>query len=148
MRYIPGLRAALRLLALSLHNQVDPWSIESALQRLSAHPAAERAHRPIQEFFLSEVLAAQPEPLQLFLLQTSLLSRLSGSLCDALTGRQDGADFLTTVADSGFFLEPLDSAGEWYRYHALFAEAMRAEAARRLGADALRALSAQPSRWS
>jgi LuxR family transcriptional regulator, maltose regulon positive regulatory protein len=144
---LEGWPAGLRLLALSLHNQADPRSIESALQQLSAHPAAERAHRPIQEFFLSEVLAAQPEPLQLFLLQTSLLSRLSGSLCDALTGRQDGTDFLATVAGSGFFLEPLDSAGEWYRYHALFAEAMRAEAARRLGADAMRELSAQASRW-
>ena len=144
---LEGWAAGLRLLALSLQSQVTPRAIEDALNDLSADPTTERARHPIQEFFLSEVLAAQPEPLQLFLLQTSLLSRLNGSLCDALTGRQDSAQWLETVARSGFFLEAMDSAGEWYRYHALFAEAMRAEAARRLGAGALHELSALASHW-
>jgi len=144
---LEGWAAGLRLLVLSLQSQTTPRAIEDALKQLSADSTAEHAHRPIQEFFLSEVLAAQPEPLQIFLLQTSLLSRLSGSLCDALTGRHDGAQQLETVARSGFFLDALDSAGEWYRYHALFAEAMRAEAERRLGVWALRELSAQASSW-
>ncbi|HEU5384093.1 MAG TPA: LuxR C-terminal-related transcriptional regulator [Ktedonobacteraceae bacterium] len=144
---LEGWPAGLRLLALGLQSQTTPQAIEDALKQLSADSPAKRAHRPIQEFFLSEVLAAQPESLQLFLLQTSLLSRLSGSLCDALTGRHDGAEWLETVARSGFFLEALDSVGEWYRYHALFAEAMRAEAARRLGAGALRELSVLASHW-
>ena len=144
---LEGWAAGLRLFALSLQSQTTPRAIEDALKQLSADSTAERAHRPIQEFFLSEVLAAQPEPLQLFLLQTSLLSRLSGSLCDALTGRHDGTEWLEEVARSGFFLEALDSAGEWYRYHALFAEAMRAEAERRLGAGTLRELSVLASSW-
>jgi LuxR family maltose regulon positive regulatory protein len=144
---LEGWAAGLRLLALSLQSQMMPQAIEDALKQLSTGSTPERTHRPIQEFFLSEVLAAQPEPLQLFLLQTSLLNRLSGSLCNALTGRHDGAQRLETLARSGFFLEALDSVGEWYRYHALFAEAMRAEATRRLGAEALRELSALASHW-
>ncbi|GHO77435.1 hypothetical protein KSD_52060 [Ktedonobacter sp. SOSP1-85] len=144
---LEGWAAGLRLLALSLQSQRTPQAIEAALKQMSADSTIERAHRPIQEFFLSEVLAAQPEPLQLFLLQTSLLGRLSGSLCDALTGRHDGAEWLEMVARNGFFLDALDSAGEWYRYHTLFAEAMRAEAERRLGTGTLRELSAQASSW-
>jgi len=93
------------------------------------------------------VLNAQPEPLQLFLLQTCVLSRLSGSLCDAVTGRQDSTEWLELVERSGFFLEALDSTGAWYRYHALFADVMRVEAARRLRDEVLRGLSARASRW-
>jgi LuxR family transcriptional regulator, maltose regulon positive regulatory protein len=99
---------------------------------------------------VSEILATQPEPLQRFLLQTSVLSRLSGSLCDALTEREDSASLLEFMEQAGLFLEALDvseAAERWYRYHALFAEAMQAEARRRLGVSALRALSHKASRW-
>jgi LuxR family maltose regulon positive regulatory protein len=81
------------------------------------------------------------------LLQTSILSRLTGSLCNAVTGRQDCAQWLERAERSGFFLEALDSTGQWYRYHALFAETMRAEATRRLGEEELRHLSLKASRW-
>lgn len=145
--HLEGWAAGLRLLALSLQSQMTPQAIEDALMRLNTSSAADRTHRPIQEFFLSEVLSAQPKPLQLFLLQTSILSRLTGSLCDAVTGRQDSAEWLEVAERSGFFLEALDSQGAWYRYHTLFAETMRAEAARRLGEAELCHLSALASRW-
>ena len=145
--HLEGWAAGLRLLALSLQSHMTPQAIEDTLTQLNAGSAADHTHRFIQEFFLSEVFSAQPEPLQLFLLQTSMLSRLTGSLCDAVTGRQDSAEWLELVERSGFFLEALDSKGAWYRYHALFAETMRAEAARRLGEEALRSLSAAASRW-
>lgn len=145
--YLEGWAAGLRLFALNLQGQRTPQTIEDSLRQLRVASASNPTRRSIQEFFLSEVLAAQPEPLQLFLLQTSLLSRLTASLCDAVMGRQDSAQWLEMVERSGFFLEALDSAGGWYRYHALFAEAMRTEAARRLGAETLRCLAAQASRW-
>jgi LuxR family maltose regulon positive regulatory protein len=145
--YLEGWAAGLRLFALNLQGQHPPQTIEDSLRQLRMGSASNPPHRPIQEFFISEVLAAQPEPLQLFLLQTSLLSRLTASLCDAVMGRQDSAEWLEMVERSGFFLEALDSASGWYRYHALFAEAMRTEAARRLGAETLRCLVAQASRW-
>lgn len=144
---LEGWAAGLRLLALSLQNQMMPHTIEDVLKQLSRVSTSRSAYHSIQEFFLSEVLAAQSEPFQLFLLQTSLLTRLNGALCDALTGRHDSTQWLETAARSGFFLEALDDTGEWYRYHALFAEAMRTEAAHRLGIASLRELSSLASSW-
>jgi LuxR family maltose regulon positive regulatory protein len=153
--YLEGWAAGLRLLALSLQSQMAPQAVENALVQLNTTSSASRTQRPIQEYFLSEVLAAQPEPLQLFLLQTSILSRLNGSLCEAVTGQQDSAAWLELAFRSGFFLEEMDSttpqvpalAQPWYRYHALFAETMKAEAAGRLGELELRHLSARASHW-
>jgi LuxR family transcriptional regulator, maltose regulon positive regulatory protein len=145
--HLEGWAAGLRLLALSLQSQITPQAIEEMLTRLHAGFASDRIHQPIQEFFLGEILALQPEPLQLFLLQTGMLGRVTASLCEAVTGRQDSAEWLALVERSGFFLEALSSRGEWYRYHALFAEAMRAEAKRRLGAEALHNIALRAARW-
>src|SRR5260370_1239014 len=105
------------------------------------------SQRSLQAYFVAEVLRSQSEPLQLFLLQRSVLSRLTGSLCDAVTGSHDSERLLEALERGGLFLESLDEAGRWYRYHALFAESMGTEARRRLGDDRLRALSHEASRW-
>jgi LuxR family maltose regulon positive regulatory protein len=99
------------------------------------------------DFFATEILERQPEPVQRFLLQTSVLTRLSGPLCDAVTGGANSATQLATIARAGLFLEPLAGPGDWYRYHALFSEAMRREASRRLGEQALRDFSRRASLW-
>ena len=104
-------------------------------------------HRHLLEYFVTEVLNAQPEPLQVFLLHTSVLNRLTGSLCDAVTGRNDSEGLLEAMERAGLFLIPLEGVGRWYRYHALFAEAMQHEARRRLGDDALRACQSRASSW-
>ncbi len=142
--HLEGWAAGLRLLVLSVESHMTEQTIEGALTHLPRGTAS-HAHRSIQEYFVSEILAAQPESLQRFLLQTSILSRLTGSLCDAVTGRQDSAEWLILVERSGFFLEALDST--WYRYHSIFASTMRTEATRRLGEEALRSLQALASRW-
>jgi LuxR family maltose regulon positive regulatory protein len=148
---LEGWAAGLRLLQLALRESVTPRAIE---QLLSAFAGGQQA---LQDYFLTEVFTTQPEPLQRFLLLTSVLGRLTGSLCAAITGEREGAEsegMLEMVAHANLFLEPLDSsapgllpAKPWYRYHGLFAEAMRAEARRRLGEEQLRALSARASRW-
>ncbi|GCE50052.1 LuxR family maltose regulon positive regulatory protein [Thermosporothrix hazakensis] len=102
-------------------------------------------HRPILDYFVSEVLNAQPESLQSFLLHTSMLSRLTGSLCMAVTGNPASDALLETLEQAHLFLEPLD--GLWYRYHALFAEAMQHEAKRHLGEATLQAISSKASYW-
>ncbi len=81
------------------------------------------------------------------MLQTSVLSRLTGSLCDTVTGRNDSERVLEQLERANLFLIPLDGAGRWYRYHALFAEAMQHEARRRLGEDHLRSLYDKASLW-
>src|SRR5262249_53094963 len=101
----------------------------------------------LQAFFVEEVLNAQTETLQHFLLCTSILDRLTGDLCDEVVGHRDSALLLESAERAGLFIESLSGSGDWFRYHALFAEAMRAEARRRLGNDAIRALYLRASQW-
>jgi len=138
---LEGWAAGLRLLALSLHKCKSQQEIEQSILTFAG------SHRPLLEYFVTEVLNAQLEPLQTFLLQTTVLGRLTGSLCDAITGRSDSEQLLETLDRANLFLEPLDGAGQWYRYHALFADAMEQEARHRLGEDALRELSHKASQW-
>ena len=146
--YLEGWAAGLRLLLIALRESATPREIEPLLRVFASGQHA------LQEYFLTEVFNTQPEPLQRFLLQTSVLARLTGSLCAAITGEHDSERILETVAHANLFLEPLNSstldpspAQQWYRYHGLFAEAMRVEARRRLGEAKLRELSAHASRW-
>lgn len=76
----------------------------------------------VADFFAEEVLAALPPDLREFLLQSSVLERLSPPLCDAVTRRSDGREVLSYIGRSGLFLMPLDEERNWYRYHPLFAE--------------------------
>ncbi|HEU5376648.1 MAG TPA: LuxR C-terminal-related transcriptional regulator [Ktedonobacteraceae bacterium] len=152
--HLEGWAAGLRLVALNWQSLLSPEAIEEALSHLNANSASDQPHRLLQEFFLHEVLSSQPEALQLFLLQTSMLSRLTSSLCNAVTGRRDSAAWLEMVLRSGLFLEvlerttlPLSTEQEWYRYHGIFAATMRAEAVRRLGEGTLRDLALKASRW-
>src|SRR5207244_8099453 len=103
--------------------------------------------RHIREYLVSDVISSQSEALQEFLLQTTFLNRLTGSLCNAVTGRNDSERILEQLEHANLFLIPLDDAGQWYRYHALFAEAMQHEARRRFGEDYLRSLYDKASRW-
>ncbi|MDQ2904142.1 MAG: hypothetical protein M3Y81_11380 [Chloroflexota bacterium] len=128
---LQGWAAGLRLLTLSLQEHLTQEEPEQALTRL------EGRQRPLLDYFVSEVLAVQPEPLQAFLLQTCMLSRLNDSLCNAVTGRQDGALVLDSLERMNLFLERLDGPGHWYRYHALFAEAMQHIASLRSGEEHL-----------
>lgn len=136
-----GWAAGLRLLALALQGRTTQQEVEQVLAAFAGD------YPSLQDYFVSEVLHRQSETTQDFLLRTSILSRLTGSLCDALTERLDSASLLAALDRAGFFLEQLDGSGPWYRYHALFAEAMRAEARLRFGEERVRSLSLQASRW-
>lgn len=136
-----GWVTGLRLLALALQGHKDSEDLERMLATISG------SHRHIMEYLVVDVLSSQPVPLQDFLLHTSFLSRLTGSLCDAVTGRNDSELVLEQLERANLFLLPLDDGGTWYRYHALFAEAMQHEARRRLGEDYLRVLYDRASYW-
>ncbi|MDO8671918.1 MAG: LuxR family transcriptional regulator, partial [Dehalococcoidia bacterium] len=85
-------------------------------------------HRYVVDYLVEEVLRRQAPPVQTFLLQTSLLDRLSGSLCEAVTGleRGKGQAMLETLEQANLFTIPLDNERQWYRYPPLFAGALRA----------------------
>jgi LuxR family transcriptional regulator, maltose regulon positive regulatory protein len=116
LRYTEGWVAGLQLTTLSLSWQEDAGNI--------SQPISGSFHK-IAEYLAEDVLARQPEEVQSFLIQTSILDRLSGPLCDALTGRTDGSDMLNGVERANLFLTPLDEERRWFRYHSLFAKFLR-----------------------
>lgn len=136
-----GWVTGLRLLAFALQGRQEPHDIEHLLVTFTG------SHRHILEYFVADVLFSQPAPLQEFLLQTTVLTRLTGSLCDAVTGRSDSELILEQLERANLFLLPLDGAGQWYRYHSLFAEAMQHEARRHFGESGLCALFHKASLW-
>ncbi len=87
------------------------------------------SHRFILDYLVDEVLRSQPESSRRFLLDTSVLQQLTGELCDHLTGGDDGAALLEALDRANVFIVPLDDHRGWYRYHHLFAEALRARLA-------------------
>lgn len=148
---LEGWATGLRLL-LTLHGRKDQQEIEQHLDQLVSDPIFSNSplassQQAIIEYFIREVLCVQSQSLQLFLLQTSVPGHLTGSLCDSITGRGDSTVLLATIERAGLFLEQLDGSGQWYRYHALFAEAMRSEAQSRLGAAHLQELLRLAGQW-
>ena len=82
--------------------------------------------RYIVDYLVEEVLQRQPDDVRTFLLQTSILARMSGPLCDAVTGQAGGNATLEALDRGNLFLVPLDDRRRWYRYHHLFADVLRA----------------------
>ena len=112
-----GWAAGLQLAALSLRGQQDVTGFVTAFTG---------SHRYVLDFLAEEVLDRQDEELRAFLLETSVLDRLSGPLCDAVTGRTGSQALLEQAEQGGLFLIPLDSVRGWWRYHHLFADLLRA----------------------
>lgn len=141
-RQTEGWAAGLRLLALGHSASSQPLA-----QLVASFSGSQRS---VREYFTEEILQAQPPATQAFLLRTSALRMLNGQLCDAVMQSTDAASSAATLeqlASAQVFLEPLDGQGQWYRYHALFADAMRHEARRRLGDAALEQVLLTASLW-
>lgn len=117
-----GWPAAVVLAALWLNGREDAASKAAGLRGDQTQ---------IADYLVEEVLDRQPEHLKQFLLGTSVLERLSGPLCDAVLGTSDAAASLEALARSNAFVVPIDDRREWYRYHRLFGDLLRAELARR-----------------
>ena len=111
-----GWIAGLQMAALSMQGRTDAAGF---IQAFSG------SHRFVLDYLVEEVLQGQPEDVHSFLLQTSILDRLSGPLCDAVMGREDGKRILETLERSNLFVIPLDDQRQWYRYHHLFAEVLQ-----------------------
>ena len=81
--------------------------------------------RYVVDYLVEEVLQRLPEDTRDFLLRTSVLDRMNGALCNALTGRADGRGVLEALERDNLFVVPLDDRRHWYRYHHLFADVLR-----------------------
>ncbi len=112
-----GWAAGLQLAGLSLRGQPDVAGFVTDFTG---------SHRYVLDFLTEEVLECQPAEVRTFLLETSVLERLSGSLSDAVTGRCGSQELLEQVERAGLFLLPLDEVRGWWRFHHLFADLLRA----------------------
>ena len=112
-----GWIAALQLAALSMQGRDDVAGFIAGFAG---------DDRYIVDYLVEEVLQRQPDRVQAFLLQTSILDRLSGPLCDAVTGQGGGKAMLEALDRGNLFLVPLDDRRRWYRYHHLFADVLQA----------------------
>ncbi len=138
---LEGWPTGLRLLALTLQGKSERQEIEQVLTGFSG------SHRYLLDYFALEVLSSLPEARRIFLLQTSLLGRATASLCDAVTGERDSEQTLREMERSGLFLQALGGEPPWYRYHSLFAEALQAQARKRLGEEELCLCLSRASAW-
>jgi LuxR family transcriptional regulator, maltose regulon positive regulatory protein len=111
-----GWAAGLQLAGLSLRGHQDVGGFVASFSG---------SHRYVVDFLAEEVLDRQPAEVRSFLLETSVLERLSGELCDAVTGRSDGQAMLGRVERANLFLVSLDEVRGWWRYHHLFADLLR-----------------------
>ncbi len=122
LRHTEGWPAALRLAALSIRGGRDPHASVSGFAG---------DDRLIADYLRDEVLTGLPEPALAFLLRSSVLARLSGPACDAVTGRAGSGTTLRALSRAGVPLVPLDHSDDEYRLHPLLAEMLQAEQRRR-----------------
>jgi len=132
-----GWIAALQLAALSMRERED---VSDFIRSFSG------GHRDVFDFLAEEVLERQTERVQSFLLETSILDNLSGPLCDALTGRDDGQHTLQRLERENLLVVPLDDDRVWYRYHHLFADFLRGRLERERP-EQLAALHLRAAEW-
>ena len=111
-----GWAAGLQLAGLSLRGHADVAGFVAGFGG---------SHRYVLDYLTEEVLGRQSDEVRAFLLETSVLERLSGPLCNAVTGRNDGRAMLEGIERAGLFLVPLDEVRGWWRYHQLFADLLR-----------------------
>jgi LuxR family maltose regulon positive regulatory protein len=135
-----GWAAGLQLAALSARTHAGAGDVAGFVESFSG------SHRFVLDYLVEEVLDREPDAIAAFLLDTSILDQLCAGLADALTGRADGQAMLETLERENLFVVPLDDERCWYRYHHLFADALRS---RLIARDPQRVaeLHARASRW-
>ncbi len=133
-----GWIVGLQLAGLSVRDRANPSSFIASLSG---------SHRYILSYLTEQVLSRQPEDIHSFLLQTSILDKLSGDLCNAVTGRTDGHFLLERLFNANLFLVPLDDEQQWYRYHHLFADLLANRLRQTLPANAIQGLHCRASEW-
>lgn len=111
-----GWIAGLQMAAVSMHERAD---VSHFIRNFAG------SNRHILDFLLEEVLERQPDAIQAFLLKTSILNQLNGSLCNAVTGQADSQSILEFLERANLFVVSLDDQRCWYRYHHLFSDLLR-----------------------
>jgi LuxR family maltose regulon positive regulatory protein len=132
-----GWIAGLQMAALAMRDRAD---VSGFIEAFTG------SHRYVLDYLVEEVLNRQPEGVRSFLLKTSVLGRVCGPLCDAVTGRTDGQVMLERLEHANLFVIPLDDERLWYRYHHLFAEVLR-QHLRQTGTESVSDLHRRAGAW-
>jgi LuxR family transcriptional regulator, maltose regulon positive regulatory protein len=132
-----GWIAGLQLAALSMQQRTDVSGFISAFTG---------SNRFVVDYLIEEVLEQTPSHVREFLSETAILDRLSGALCDAVTERTDSAEMLESLERANLFVVPLDDRREWFRYHHLFADVLKARL-RAHGPEHIAGLHRRASEW-
>ena len=148
-----GWIAGLQMAAISMQGSQD---VEGFIRSFTG------SHRYVLDYLIEEVLEQQPESVQTFMLQSAILDRLTGSLCDvvrfgytetpssskgtAVTGQENGQEILEMLDRANLFIIPLDEERRWYRYHHLFADLLR-QRLRQTQPEKLPVLHIRASEW-
>jgi len=139
----------------ALGERTEGWAVGLQVAGLSLRGRADKAalikvfageHRHIIDYLVEEVLSRQPATIQSFLLDTSILERLTAPLCEAVTGQPGGQAMLEMLERANLFTVPLDGERRWYRYHRLFADFLRARL-RQIQPERLAVLHRRASDW-
>ncbi len=119
-----GWIAGLQLAALALQGTISMRGEQNTAHFIQSFTGS---HYFVLDYLMEEVLQRQPENIQTFLMHTSILDRLCGSLCDAvvLNSTASGQEILAYLEHANLFIVPLDNERHWYRYHHLFADLLR-----------------------
>lgn len=133
-----GWIAGLQLAALSIQGRTNSSSFITAFTG---------SNRFVLDYLVEEVLQRQPDAVRTFLLKTSILEQLSISLCNAVTQRDNSNATLDTLERDNLFIIPLDDQRHWYRYHHLFADALRANLMQLYSTDEIEQLHLRASQW-
>ncbi|HEX5090652.1 MAG TPA: LuxR C-terminal-related transcriptional regulator [Nocardioides sp.] len=132
-----GWIASLQLAAISLRDRADPSGFIAGFAG---------DDRYVVDYLVEEVLGEEPPEVRDFLLDTAVLDRLSGPLCDAVTATTGGAAMLESLERRNLFVVPLDDQRRWYRYHHLFADMLQARLLQERP-EAIPQLHGRASRW-
>jgi LuxR family maltose regulon positive regulatory protein len=133
-----GWIAGLQLAALSIQGQRDVSGFIDAFAGSDIY---------IAEYLIEEILNRQPDDIQAFLLQTSILGRFNAELCQAVTGVKNGQALLADLFRANVFLIPLDNEGNWYRYHHLFTDLLRVRLNQNASQDQIAGLHRRAAHW-
>jgi LuxR family maltose regulon positive regulatory protein len=140
----------------TLESRTEGWAVGLQLAAMSMQGHVDRrgfiaafagSHHLILEYLTEEVLHRQPESIQHFLLQTSILDRLCGPLCDTVTGQSDSGTTLSHLQRKNLFAVPLDDEHHWYRYHHLFADLLRRRLEQETSPEQVAVLHSRASAW-
>jgi LuxR family transcriptional regulator, maltose regulon positive regulatory protein len=149
-----GWIAGLQLAALALQGTLSPSTGASSVDRSRFIASFTGGHRFVLDYLVEEVLQQQTAAVQSFLLQTSILDRLCGPLCDAVLQGDDfrapsasGQATLEYLERANLFVVPLDGGRRWYRYHHLFSTLLRQRLGQKLTSSEIAVLHTTASHW-